>query len=157
MSKLTPHFSLSEFTRSQVAARKGIDNSPDDYAWRNLIRLAQSLENVRERLGGKPIRISSGYRCPELNAAIGGSKTSAHQKGLAADFEVPGLTNKEVFLRLYRKASYDQLIGEYLSADDGSAGWIHLGIAPGGSLRDEAWVILADGRRLYALNEIKKL
>ena len=157
MGKLTQHFQLSEFTRSQVAARKGIDNTPGIVEQRNLLHLARNLENVRNRLDGSPIRISSGYRCPELNEAIGGSKTSAHRRGLAADFECPGIPNIEIFQRLFRKATYDQLIGEYLSADDDAAGWIHIGLAPeGAKLRDEAWVITADKRRLYSMEAIKR-
>ena len=87
---LTPHFALSEFTHSQTAARLGITNaatSPVIIA--NIRRTAAMLEKVRAILG-KPILISSGYRCQELNAAVGGSQNSAHVDGLAVDFTCPG-------------------------------------------------------------------
>src|SRR5690625_2282506 len=88
--KLPPHFRLSELTRSDTAAANNIDNSPSVEHLANLQRLAKTLENVRTVLGNNPVLISSGYRSPELNRAVGGSSTSDHSKGLAADFTCPG-------------------------------------------------------------------
>ncbi len=82
------HFTVAELTHSDTAIRKGIDNTPDAEALANLDILIAGLEKVREALG-YPMRINSGYRGPKLNAAIGGSKTSSHMKGLAADFVCP--------------------------------------------------------------------
>lgn len=120
--KLSIHFDLSEFTHSQTAIRRGIDNTPDDTILTNLYRLAQTLEQVREVLG-KPIIISSGYRCPELNAAIGGSKTSAHMKGLACDFTCPAFgTPYAVALEIADSVvEFDQIIYE--------GTWVHLGLS----------------------------
>lgn len=123
---LSRHFTLDELIVSQAAARRGIDNTPAPEIVRNLRRLAVLLERVRRLLGGTPILVSSGYRCPGLNAAVGGSKTSAHMAGLAADFTAPGYGN---VYQVARKISasdiaYDQLIHEY-------GAWIHIGLAPG--------------------------
>jgi len=82
---LSAHFSEDELTRSNTAIRKGIDNSPDYHVKANLIVLANGLERVRSALGA-PMNISSGYRGPKLNAAVGGSRNSDHMQGLAADF-----------------------------------------------------------------------
>lgn len=124
---LSTHFSLAELITSQTAIRKGIDNTPSTEALENLHRLAQSLETVRDLLGGVPIHISSAYRCPTLNQAIGGSQTSFHCKGLAADFVAPQFgTPLEVAtaIRDYGLL-YDQLIHEY-------GRWVHLGLPDDG-------------------------
>lgn len=119
--KLSPNFSLSEFTFSQTAVRKGIDNTPPPDVIENLKRLALTMEQVRLVLG-TPIIVSSGYRCPELNALIGGSPTSDHRFGKADDFTSPGFgTPYEVALAISRSGiKFDQLIYE--------GTWVHLGI-----------------------------
>ncbi|MEI7661757.1 MAG: D-Ala-D-Ala carboxypeptidase family metallohydrolase, partial [Bacteroidota bacterium] len=75
---LSQHFSLEELIFSQDAARQGIDNTPSDAIRQNLARIADILEEVRTLLGDQPMHVSSGYRCPELNTFVHGSKTSAH-------------------------------------------------------------------------------
>lgn len=90
--RLTDHFDSDEFTLSQTAARLGIDNTPSPEVMSNLLELATALEIVRERLGC-PIVITSGYRSPALNEAVGGAKGSAHLMGHAADITVPGFGN----------------------------------------------------------------
>jgi len=125
---LSDHFTLEELTFSQTAARKGIDNKPSAGALKNLGRLAAALEEVRALLGGVSIVISSGYRSPELNKAVGGSKSSAHMEGLAADFTAPAAGT---VLQVARKiaasdVAYDQLIYEY-------GNWVHIGIAQEGA------------------------
>lgn len=122
--QLTPHFTLSEFTDSQTAARMGIDNTPTPEIRANLLRLAQVMEIAREKLG-KPILISSGYRSPALNAAVGGSANSAHMQGLACDFTCPGFgTPHEIATKLHGEPDlpYDQIIYEFAS-------WVHLGLS----------------------------
>lgn len=128
MSKmLSDHFSLEELTVSQTAAREGIDNTPDATALRNLRRLATALERVRSRLGNRPVTISSGYRSPALNAAVGGSSTSAHMSGLAADLIVPSYGTVLQTARAVADAfeEFDQVIYEY-------GRWVHFGLAPAG-------------------------
>lgn len=120
--KLTDHFTLDEMILSETAARRGLDNRPGLEELENLKRTAETLEQVRA-LVGKPIMVSSGYRSPEVNKAVGGSKTSAHVKGLAADINCPGI--KPAALAAIIKTSnivFDQLILEYDS-------WVHIGIA----------------------------
>lgn len=122
--KITKHFSLSEFTKTS----KSVDNTPDNESLKNIYILAVALERAREALGGLPINITSGYRSKELNDMIGGSPTSDHCKGLAADFKVGALSCKEV-VRLIKKSGikYDQLILEPT--------WVHLGM--GGRMRQQ--------------------
>lgn len=126
-AQLSMHFSLAELVASQTAVRKGIDNTPSAVEVENLRRLAQVLETVRDLLGGVPIQISSGYRCPALNQAIGGSQTSVHCKGLAADFVAPRFGAPLEVATAIRDSGlpYDQLIHEY-------GRWVHLGLADDG-------------------------
>ena len=125
---MSAHFSLSELTYSATAVEKGIDNSPTPEALPNLYRLMELLEQVRYQLGGNPMLISSGYRCPELNALIGGADTSAHLSGLASDFICPKFGTPAQIVRHLADSqlNFDQLIEEHA----GGKSWVHIGLAP---------------------------
>jgi zinc D-Ala-D-Ala carboxypeptidase len=112
-------------TASQIAARFGIDNYPPPDVYANLQRLAETLERVRAILKF-PILVSSGYRSPKVNFAVGGSDSSAHMKGLAADFICPGFGTPFQVCEaiLDSDIEFDQLIHEY-------GRWIHLGLSDG--------------------------
>ncbi len=125
---LTTHFSLEELTVSETAARKGIDNTPGATELRNLKRLAETLEKLRSALGNKPILVTSGYRSPALNAAIGGSKSSRHMQGLAVDFIAPGCGTVMQTARavIGCGVEFDQAIYEF-------GRWLHFGLSPIGN------------------------
>ena len=120
---LSPHFTLEEMIFSQTASREGIDNTPTPDALACLHDLAASLEELRTLFGDRAIIISSGYRCEALNAAVGGSTSSAHMLGMAADFVSPPPTPLEL-CRLIEASDipFDHLIFEY--------DWIHFAIGP---------------------------
>ena len=127
MTQLTKHFSLEELIFSDTAVRKGIPNEPTYLVTQNLQRLAVVLEKVRFLLGDVPMSINSGFRCPKLNAAVGGAKTSAHLEGRAADFtcRTYGDPLKIVkFLVSAENFDFDQIIQE--------GTWVHIGIAKPG-------------------------
>jgi len=120
---LSTHFTLEELTHSQWAERAGINNEPGPNELANLRRLADVLELVRYTLGA-PVIVSSGYRDPIVNRAIGGSSSSHHVLGLAADFICPGFgTPAAVCRKLMSQENikFDQLINEYNR-------WTHIGI-----------------------------
>ena len=121
--KLSPNFHLDEFVTSQTAARRGIDNRPTPEVIKRLRNTAKNLEKVRAVLG-KPILISSGYRSPALNKAVGGSATSDHMTGDAADFISPGFGSPIAVCRAIVAAGikFDQLIEE--------GTWIHISFGP---------------------------
>lgn len=122
--QLSEHFSLEEFTDSAVALRRGIDNQPEGEEMINMRTIsAPKMEQVRLLLGGQPIYISSGYRSPALNYAIGGSQTSAHVHGLAVDFTCPAYgTPREIAQCIADSGiDYDQIIHE--------GTWVHIGFA----------------------------
>ena len=127
--KLTPHFSLEEFVRSATAQAKGIDNSlnPTAKADQAVIRNLKALcENILEPLRDhacQPMVISSGYRCPALNNAVGGSKTSQHLTGEACDIHIPSIIlGKQWMEWIMDNTTFDQLIWERNSA---GVHWIH--------------------------------
>ena len=123
--KLTENFSLNELTKSQTAERKGIDNTPSAEHQENLKSLCEMvLQPIRDHFG-QVVSISSGYRSPELCVAIGSSTKSQHASGCAADFEIFGVSNKELADWIDQNLDYDQLILEYWKESDPNSGWIH--------------------------------
>jgi hypothetical protein len=142
--KLSEHFTLEELTVSETAARKGLDNTPDNDALYDLKRLALFLEDIRTAVG-RPLRINSAYRAPQVNASVGGSKTSQHCKGQAADIRVVGLTPDQVCQAIIAaKLPFDQVIREFDS-------WTHVSIpAKDKAPRKMALIIDKKGTRPYA-------
>lgn len=155
--QLTPHFTLEEFTFSETARELGIDNRPPQLAIiDNLGLLALALEQIRFGVG-RPIVISSGYRCPRLNIAVGGSKTSVHPDGLAADCNAIGVATFD--LCRYIEANiigFDQLIHE-VDLKEGRR-WCHFAIGrPGAMIRQESKTIVRyqNGERMTFAGIVK--
>jgi hypothetical protein len=122
--KLSKNFSLDELTASNTAIKKNIDNSASPTIVDALQELVTNvLQPVREKFG--PVTITSGYRCDELNRAIGGSTTSDHSYGRAADFEVKGVDNRVVAIWISENLPYKQLILEFYNDGETNSGWIH--------------------------------
>jgi hypothetical protein len=143
--RLSENFSLEELTASETAARRGIDNTPSEEVINNLKRLAAALQEVRALLNNRSILVSSGYRSPELNQAVGGSATSDHCKGLAADFICPsyGTPNDVVRAIAGSNLSFKQVIREFDK-------WVHLSIPEEGQEpRKQALIIDREGIRAY--------
>ena len=128
--QLSPNFSLEELTRSEAAKARGLSNGPMPSHLVNLQRLAGVLEQVRS-LVGKPVIVTSGYRSPPVNRAVGGVPNSAHALGYAADIRVDGMTAAELARRI-RDSSirYDQLILE------SGRRIVHLSVDPRGRQQD---------------------
>ena len=123
--QLSENFSLLELTKSQTATRKGIDNAPSPEHQENLKLLCTHiLQPVRDRFE-RVVSVSSGYRSEELCLAIGSKITSQHAKGQAADFEIYGLSNRELATWIKENLNYDQLILEYWKKEDPNSGWVH--------------------------------
>ena len=121
--RLSRNFMVREFTNSTTAARRGISNSPTEEHMANLKRLVDSvIQPLRDKIG--PIRISSGYRSPKLNRAIGGSSRSQHCKGMASDLQFVRdntMDNKIIFDNVIEMGlNFDQMINEF------DYKWIHI-------------------------------
>lgn len=139
-TQITPHFSYRELTRSETARRHGIDNTPSQADLINITYTAHQLEKVRAYLNDKyqkPIAIivTSCFRSERVNKLVGGSKTSAHRFGLAADCDATGFTSrafaKEIIeMRDKGLIAFDQLILEFPERGDGA--WVHIGFKKDG-------------------------
>ena len=135
---LSPHFTLDELTHTD---HREIDNSPTQAEISNLQQLANFLEEVKTVLGGKPIMISSGFRCKALNDAVGSKDTSQHRTGFAADFRVPGMTPDEVVRAIVASGiGYDQIIREFDR-------WTHISVSD--KPRKQALIIDKAGTRVF--------
>lgn len=137
---LSQHFTLEEFTFSETAGRKGIDNTPPAEIVETLRRSAANLELVRALLGDVSIRVTSGYRCLALNRAIGSKDTSAHVRGLAVDFVAPGFGSPAAICRKIADSllAFDQLIHENT--------WVHIAWpAPDRRARRDVLTLMAGG------------
>lgn len=126
------HFTFQEFERSDTASRLKIDNGMPEIAEAHVVELVDKLlDPLREAWGG-PLIVTSGYRCPELNRAVGGSETSAHTAGWAADLVpdgddprgVQGLVDFAIEWLTATGLPYDQLIDER----SGGSRWLHVGV-----------------------------
>ena len=123
--QISKHFNMQEVVKSQSAIRLGIDNSLPDELYEYVIDVAENiLEPVREFFNA-PVRVSSWYRSPALNKAIGGSKTSDHCFGCAVDFEVDGISNKQVAIYIRDNLKFKQLILEFYTSGKPNSGWVH--------------------------------
>ena len=146
---LSENFTLREFTKSQTASRKNIDNTPSDTVVRNAFILAENvLQPVRDYFG--TTIITSGYRSVELNRAIGGSDDSQHCSGQAADIEVPGTSTAELALWIQKNLDYDQLILEFYTPKDVNSGWVHVSYDCNGNRKEDLTAkVGADGNVQY--------
>jgi len=117
---LSRHFDLATLIHSDTALERGIDNTPSPDIIENLRSLAQGLDQVQDLLGA-PLEISSGYRCPTLNKAVGGTERSQHCEGLAADFTCDGFGTPFEVAKAIRDSAieFDQCIMEF-------GRWVHL-------------------------------
>jgi zinc D-Ala-D-Ala carboxypeptidase len=125
--KLSANFTLDELIKSQIAERKNINNNPTPDVIENLKELCINvLQPIRSHFS-KPVIISSGYRSAQLCIEIGSSINSQHTLGMAADVEIWGISNKELFNYIRNNLEYDQIILEFFKGDEEpNSGWVHV-------------------------------
>jgi hypothetical protein len=144
--KLTAHFALAEFTRSESAKRHGVSNEPTPEHLKNLIVLCERvLEPIRIKFG--PINISSGYRSKALNHYIGGSLNSQHCEAKAADIDMDGMggvSNKEIFEYIKNELEFDQLINEF------NYSWVHVSYNLGKNRKQVLDALKVNNKTVYA-------
>ena len=146
---LSANFSLHEMTKSETALRMGFDNTPDDEATENLRLLCEKvLQPVRDHYG-KGVKVNSAYRSPESNAAVGGSKTSDHCKGMAADIEIPGVANADLAQWIMDNLEYTQLILEFYTPGIPDSGWVHVSYDPNNLKKQELTATKVAGKTTY--------
>lgn len=123
--KLSPHFTLAELTASTKATVLGIDNTPPEEIIPRLILLSEMLERVRAFLG-VPVIVSSGYRCPRLNTAVGGVTSSDHTQGHAGDIAAPKFGSAFVVASALAPKIADLGIGQIIFENTKSSSWVHI-------------------------------
>lgn len=146
---LSANFSLKELTKSDTATRLGIDNTPDEETIDNLKTLCDKvLQPVREHFG-KSVTVNSAYRSPESNAAVNGSKSSDHCKGMAADIEIAGVANAELAQWIMDNLDYTQLILEFYTQGIPDSGWVHVSYDPNNLKKQEMTAVKVAGKTQY--------
>ena len=148
MVRLSKNFTLQEFTKSQTAIRKGIDNTPAERHLENAKLLFEKVvQPVRDNFG--PTVINSGYRGPDLNYAVGGSNTSQHCKGQAVDIECPGVPNYDVAKWIEENVDFDQLILEFYTPGIPDSGWVHVSYKTEGNRKSILTAMKENGKTVY--------
>jgi zinc D-Ala-D-Ala carboxypeptidase len=146
---LTKNFTLSEMTKSETALRHDMDNSPDQTAISNLQALAvHVLQPVRDHYG-KGVKVNSGYRSPDVNAKVGGSKTSDHCRGMAADIEIPGVPNAELAEWIRSNLLFTQVILEFYTQGVPDSGWVHVSYDHENLKKQALTAVKEDGKTVY--------
>ena len=130
---LTKNFTLEELLHSDYGESHNIENLATDDVVYNLTALAQDILQPLRDLYGKPIRVNSGYRCKQINDAVGSKDTSQHLKGQAADLDCDD--NKKLYELIRDNLPFDQLI------DEKSMSWVHVSYKPHGGNRHQQLTI----------------
>jgi zinc D-Ala-D-Ala carboxypeptidase len=135
--------------KSETALRHDMDNTPGEAEIENLKRLAEKvLQPVRDHYG-KGVKVNSGFRHPEVNAKVGGSKTSDHCKGQAADIEIPGVPNADLAKWISENLEYTQLILEFYTPGIPDSGWVHVSYNPDDLKKQNLTATKKDGKTVY--------
>ena len=146
--ELTRNFTLEELTKSDTAIRKGINNNPNAEQIEKLKVLCEKiLQPVRDHFGR--VKVTSGFRSPELCLAIGSSQNSQHAKAEAADFECVGVDNAELADWIHRELEWDQLILEYYTPGEPNSGWIHCSVTEGMDRKQFLHAYRSEGKTKY--------
>jgi len=147
--QLSKNFTMAEFIKSDTATKLGIDNTPEGEHLENAKELFENVvQKVRDHFG--PTVINSGYRSPELNEAVRGSKTSQHCHGQAADIEVPGVANAEVAQWIVDNCEFDQVILEFYTPGIPDSGWVHVTYKnPEDNRKSVLTAMKEDGKTVY--------
>jgi hypothetical protein len=149
MTQLTKNFSLAEMVKSETALRHGMDNHPGPDELNNMLQLcANVLQPVRDHFQ-KGVKVNSGYRSPDVNAKVGGSRTSDHCRGMAADIEIPGVPNADLARWIKDSLSYTQLILEFYTPGVPDSGWVHVSYDPSNLKKQDLTATRRDGKTVY--------
>lgn len=147
--QLTENFSLNEMIKSETALRHGLDNTPPEDVVENLRTLCEQILQPLRTAYGRGIKVNSGYRAPEVNAAVGGSRTSDHCKGQAADIEIPGVANADLAQYISQYFQFTQLILEFYTPGIPDSGWVHVSYDPANLKRQVMTAMRENGKTVY--------
>ena len=146
---LTANFTLEELVNSETALRHDMDNTPGEAEIANLKTLCEKvLQPVRDHFQ-RGVKVNSGFRHPEVNAKVGGSKTSDHCKGQAADIEIPGIANADLAVWIMDNLEYTQLILEFYTPGVPDSGWVHVSYDPANLKKENLTATKQGGKTVY--------
>jgi hypothetical protein len=146
---LTVNFTLSEMVKSDTALRHDMDNTPGEAEIESLKILCEKvLQPVRDHFK-TGVKVNSGYRHPEVNAKVGGSKTSDHCRGQASDIEIPGIPNADLAVWIMDNLEYTQLILEFYTPGVPDSGWVHVSYDPANLKKQNLTATKKDGKTVY--------
>jgi zinc D-Ala-D-Ala carboxypeptidase len=146
---LTKNFTLEEMIKSETALRHGMDNTPGENEIGNLKLLCEKvLQPVRDHFG-KGVKVNSGFRHPDVNAKVGGSRTSDHTRGQACDIEIPGVPNAELAEWIRDNLEYRQLILEFYTPGVPDSGWVHVSYVAEDNKKEVLTATRKDGKTVY--------
>jgi len=146
---LTKNFTLEEMIKSETALRHDMDNTPGENEIGNIKLLCEKvLQPVRDHFG-KGVKVNSGFRHPDVNAKVGGSRTSDHTRGQAADIEIPGVPNAELAEWIKDNLDYRQLILEFYTPGVPDSGWVHVSYVAEDNKKEVLTATKKDGKTVY--------
>jgi zinc D-Ala-D-Ala carboxypeptidase len=146
---LTKNFTLEEMIKSETALRHGMDNTPGENEIGNLKLLCEKvLQPVRDHFG-KGVKVNSGFRHPDVNQKVGGSRTSDHTRGQASDIEIPGVPNAELAEWIRDNLEYRQLILEFYTPGVPDSGWVHVSYVAEDNKKEVLTATKKDGKTVY--------
>jgi len=146
---LTKNFTLEEMIKSETALRHGMDNIPGENEIGNLKVLCEKvLQPVRDHFG-KGVKVNSGFRHPDVNQKVGGSRTSDHTRGQACDIEIPGVPNAELAEWIRDNLEYRQLILEFYTPGVPDSGWVHVSYVAEDNKKEVLTATRKDGKTVY--------
>jgi zinc D-Ala-D-Ala carboxypeptidase len=146
---LTPNFTLAEMTKSETALRHGMDNTPSEIEIARLKLLAEKVLQPTRDHWKRGVKVNSGFRHPDVNAAVGGSRTSDHTRGMAADIEIPGVANAELAEWIQQNLDYTQLILEFYTPGVPDSGWVHVSYDPANLKKQVLTAMREGGKTVY--------
>jgi hypothetical protein len=147
--KLTENFSLAEMIKSETALRHGLDNTPGDTEIENLRVLCEQILQPVRTAYGRGVKVNSGFRHPDVNAAVGGSRTSDHTRGMAADIEIPGIPNADLAQYIADNFEFTQLILEFYTPGIPDSGWVHVSYDPSNLKKQTLTAMRENGKIVY--------
>ena len=146
---LTKNFTLEEMIKSETALRHGMDNTTGENEIGNLKLLCEKvLQPVRDHFG-KGVKVNSGFRHPDVNAKVGGSRTSDHTRGQASDIEIPGVPNAELAEWIKDNLEFRQLILEFYTPGVPDSGWVHVSYVAEDNKKEVLTATKKDGKTVY--------
>ena len=146
---ITKNFTLHEMTKSETALRYGMANEPSQTEIDNMRTLCEEvLQKVRDYYG-MGVKVNSGYRHPLVNSKVGGSTTSDHCRGFAADIEIPGIANADLAKWIEDNCKFKQLILEFYTPGVPDSGWVHVSYDPNNLKKEVLTATKQDGKTVY--------